>query len=114
MLRRVAGSLAIFAAAAASPAFAQAVGGRGFGDGYEWHSLEAGLARAEEVNQPAMIVFHKSWCGACKRFGPIFAKSEEIKERAGDFVLINVHVRARRRGRSPGRPRAVTRPRAGR
>lgn len=41
----------------------------------------------------AMVVIHKSWCGACKRLGPVVASSAAIQKHAGDFVMINVLVR---------------------
>eukprot|EP00128_Syssomonas_multiformis_P008940 Colp12_sorted_trinity150504_noHs@15140 len=87
-------SLFVFALLAALVAFTSAtknVGGRGFGDDYEWRSLEDGLKEAQETNKPAMIVVHKSWCGACKNLGPKFAVSAEIKAESSKFVLINVH-----------------------
>eukprot|EP00698_Gefionella_okellyi_P024085 TRINITY_DN8409_c0_g1_i3.p1 TRINITY_DN8409_c0_g1~~TRINITY_DN8409_c0_g1_i3.p1 ORF type:complete len:166 (+),score=27.77 TRINITY_DN8409_c0_g1_i3:36-533(+) len=65
--------------------------GRGFGDDYEWYQLDAGLEKAKELNKPAMIVFHKSWCGACKSLGRKFTDSEVIKSLASNFVMVNVH-----------------------
>jgi thiol-disulfide isomerase/thioredoxin len=65
--------------------------GNGFGDDYDWFTFDAGMAEAKETGKPAMLVFHKSWCGACKRLAPVFAASDELKSAADDFVLINVH-----------------------
>jgi hypothetical protein len=45
--------------------------GRGFGDNYDWKSLDAGIAEAEASGKPAMVVIHKSWCGACKVISPL-------------------------------------------
>jgi len=38
-----------------------------------------------------MIVFHKSWCGACKALGPQIAANAEIGSLGSDLVMINVH-----------------------
>eukprot|EP01059_Diplonema_ambulator_P028312 TRINITY_DN4707_c0_g1_i1.p1 TRINITY_DN4707_c0_g1~~TRINITY_DN4707_c0_g1_i1.p1 ORF type:complete len:150 (+),score=52.66 TRINITY_DN4707_c0_g1_i1:50-499(+) len=64
--------------------------GRGFGE-YDWYSLADGLAEAKSSGKPIMMVQHKSWCGMCKRFGPEFASSKDIKDRADKFVMINCH-----------------------
>lgn len=70
--------------------FAACNDGRGFGDKYDWHNLEEGLKLSKERNKVAMIVIHKSWCGACKRLAPQFAESEEILNLSAQFVMINV------------------------
>jgi thiol-disulfide isomerase/thioredoxin len=64
--------------------------GRSFGDQHEWYSFDDGLRVAEAHGKPAVIVIHKSWCGACRSLGPRFAASEEITALAKDFVMINV------------------------
>jgi protein-disulfide reductase (glutathione) len=63
----------------------------GFGDEVEWMKLDEGLAAAKENNKLAMVVVHKSWCGACKRLGPSFAEEQRVKDLADNFVMINVH-----------------------
>ena len=65
--------------------------GTGFGDEVEWMKLDEGLAAAKESNKIAMVVVHKSWCGACKRLGPSFAAEQRVKDLAENFVMINVH-----------------------
>eukprot|EP01046_Picozoa_sp_COSAG06_P029069 COSAG06_NODE_2670_length_6468_cov_2.579369_3_plen_77_part_00 len=57
----------------------------------DWKTIDEGLAAAKESNKIAMVVVHKSWCGACKRLGPSFASEQRIKDLADNFVMINVH-----------------------
>lgn len=45
---------------------------------------------AKEKRKPAMIVFHKPWCRACKALRPRFANSKEIENMSLDFVMISV------------------------
>ena len=75
-------------AADAAPLAAAAAG---FGDAIEWKNLDEGLEAAKAENKLAMVVVHKSWCGACKRLGPSFAGESRIAEMADNFVMINVH-----------------------
>lgn len=65
-------------------------GARGFGEQFEWYSFDDGLRAAEAFAKPAVVVIHKSWCGACRNLGPVFAASEELMSLAKDFVMINV------------------------
>lgn len=64
--------------------------GRGFGDRVQWYKLEEGLAEVKSSGRPGMVVIHASWCGACRRLGPLFAASDEIAELSKQFVMINV------------------------
>ena len=65
-------------------------GGRGFGDAISWFSFDDGLRAAEAQAMPALVVIHKSWCGACRSLGPAFAASAEITALASEFIMINV------------------------
>lgn len=67
------------------------VPGRGFGDSYEWLSLTDGLKQVEETGKEGVILFHKSWCGACKDLGPQVSEDGEMLEIAKEFVMMNVY-----------------------
>jgi len=43
-----------------------------------------------QESKPAMVVIHKSWCGACKALEPSFAANAEITALAPQFVMIDV------------------------
>ncbi|KJE89630.1 thioredoxin domain-containing protein 12 [Capsaspora owczarzaki ATCC 30864] len=64
--------------------------GRGFGDKYAWYKLDAGIRLIADTGRPGMIVVHKSWCGACKSLGPVFAAAKPVLDEAHNFVMINV------------------------
>jgi len=61
----------------------------GFGKDYIWYDWQSGLAAAKEQNKPIIALFHQDWCGACQRLKPNFAASDEIKEVADKFIMIN-------------------------
>jgi len=63
---------------------------RGWNEKIEWKSFDEGIKQASEQGKLAMVVIHKSWCGACKRLKPDFAGSQQIEELSSKFVMINV------------------------
>ncbi|KAH9523672.1 Thioredoxin domain-containing protein 12 [Bulinus truncatus] len=56
----------------------------------KWVNLKDGQKIVKEQGKPAMIVFHKPWCRACKALRPRFANSREIEQMSNDFVMISV------------------------
>ncbi|XP_075217204.1 thioredoxin domain-containing protein 12-like isoform X2 [Lycorma delicatula] len=63
---------------------------RGFGREISWRFFEMGLAEAKSQNLPIMMIFHKSWCSACKALKPQVAASTEIRDLSKQFIMINV------------------------
>eukprot|EP00456_Euglypha_rotunda_P030815 TRINITY_DN24001_c0_g1_i2.p1 TRINITY_DN24001_c0_g1~~TRINITY_DN24001_c0_g1_i2.p1 ORF type:complete len:111 (-),score=15.26 TRINITY_DN24001_c0_g1_i2:92-424(-) len=37
-----------------------------------------------------MLIFHKTWCGACKSLKPRFAEATDIEPLAKEFVMVNL------------------------
>ncbi|KAK3705285.1 hypothetical protein QZH41_008171 [Actinostola sp. cb2023] len=63
---------------------------RGFGKNITWMTLSEGLRSAKDSKKPAMVIIHKTWCGACKALKPHIANSTEIHEMSKKFVMINL------------------------
>ncbi|CAG5117506.1 unnamed protein product [Candidula unifasciata] len=63
---------------------------KGWTKNIHWVSLKEGQRMAREQKRPAMIVFHKPWCRACKALRPRFANNREIELLANDFIMISV------------------------
>ncbi|XP_065649943.1 uncharacterized protein LOC100207796 isoform X3 [Hydra vulgaris] len=61
----------------------------GFGTDYVWYDWESGLKASKEHSKPILAIFHQDWCSACQRLKPKFAESDEIKQLAGEFIMIN-------------------------
>ncbi|KXJ15023.1 Thioredoxin domain-containing protein 12 [Exaiptasia diaphana] len=63
---------------------------RGFGKDIAWMTFTEGLQHAKQNKKPAMVIIHKTWCGACKALKPHIAKSTEIHKLSKNFAMINV------------------------
>ena len=53
----------------------------------EW---DKALETGKRLDQPIMMVIHKSWCAACKQLRKKFEASPEIEVLAQHFVMANV------------------------
>eukprot|EP00033_Pygsuia_biforma_P001196 GCRY01001359.1.p1 GENE.GCRY01001359.1~~GCRY01001359.1.p1 ORF type:complete len:187 (+),score=34.36 GCRY01001359.1:47-607(+) len=63
----------------------------GFNSNIKWlNNYEEGLNEAALQNKPAMVLIHKSWCGACKRLKSTFSAAAEIEKLSEKFVMINL------------------------
>ena len=84
-----------FAIALAAAALALLVG-RAAGDGFnkrvtwvEWNQ-ERVVAQATKEDKPVLMLFHKTWCGACKQLRAKLETSAEFEALARHFVMANV------------------------
>ncbi len=63
---------------------------RGFNARIAWsNELSTSLARASSEGKPAMVLIHKTWCGACKRLKSVFEHAE-IEELSKQLVMVNL------------------------
>lgn len=54
-----------------------------------WRDPKSGIYEASKTGRPVIMVFHATWCKACKRYRDVF-KNPAIVEAAKDFVMILV------------------------
>lgn len=64
---------------------------RGWPTDVEWHSFAEGLELSKSRGKAMMAIFHKSWCGACKRLkGEIAGKPAAFVEASKGLIMVNV------------------------
>eukprot|EP00287_Rhodomonas_sp_CCMP768_P020248 CAMPEP_0202823356 /NCGR_PEP_ID=MMETSP1389-20130828/11668_1 /ASSEMBLY_ACC=CAM_ASM_000865 /TAXON_ID=302021 /ORGANISM="Rhodomonas sp., Strain CCMP768" /LENGTH=176 /DNA_ID=CAMNT_0049496349 /DNA_START=11 /DNA_END=541 /DNA_ORIENTATION=+ len=63
---------------------------RGFNAAVDWKLFDKGIQIAENRSQVALVLIHKSWCGACKGLAASVERSKTFAELAEDFVMVNV------------------------
>jgi thioredoxin-like negative regulator of GroEL len=56
-----------------------------------WRDVGAGIKEATQTAKPVIMVFHASWCSACKRYRSVF-KDPGVVAAARDFIMILVDV----------------------
>jgi protein-disulfide reductase (glutathione) len=61
---------------------------RGWNDKIAWKTFENGLKESQETNVPAMVIIHKTWCGACKNLKGGFSSSKDIEDLSKQFVMV--------------------------
>ena len=62
-----------------------------FGELVDWKSYDEGYNEIATTKKPGMVVFHRSYCGACQRLGESARDNEEFIELTKQFVMISCH-----------------------
>lgn len=52
-----------------------------------WRDIKSGVFEASQSGKPVVMVFHATWCSACKKYRNVFLDKGVI-EAAKDFVMI--------------------------
>eukprot|EP01105_Mastigella_eilhardi_P025797 TRINITY_DN714_c0_g1_i1.p1 TRINITY_DN714_c0_g1~~TRINITY_DN714_c0_g1_i1.p1 ORF type:complete len:206 (+),score=79.78 TRINITY_DN714_c0_g1_i1:931-1548(+) len=91
-MARSGGLVAFVLAACACAVAVDALGepARGWGDTVTWRGFAEGLALAQQRNMPALVIFHRDWCSACKRTKAEIAKAKDFISLSENFVMINI------------------------
>lgn len=55
----------------------------------DWRDVKSGIYESAKTGKPAIMVFHASWCGYCKKYRAVF-KDRGVVEASKDFVMILV------------------------
>ncbi len=58
-----------------------------------WHDLRSGIPEATKTGKTVMMVFHASWCTACKSYRSVF-KDPGVVEASRNLVMILVDADA--------------------
>lgn len=56
-----------------------------------WRSLQSGVKEATATGKSVVLVFHASWCSACKKYREVF-KDTGIVEASRNYVMVLVDV----------------------
>lgn len=52
-----------------------------------WHDLPTGVRKATVTRKPVIMVFHASWCTACRQYRTLF-QNPKVVAMAANFVMI--------------------------
>ena len=89
MLRRIFATFLVVLALAASARAAAPYADLFNGAEINWRDPKSGIYEASKTGQHVIMVFHASWCTACKRYREVF-KDAGIVAASKDFVMILV------------------------
>ena len=57
------------------------------GTDINWQDIKSGVYEASQTGKPVVMVFHATWCSACKKYRSVF-QDKGVIEAAKDFVMI--------------------------
>ena len=52
-----------------------------------WRDIKSGVYESTQTGKPVVMVFHATWCSACKKYRSVF-HDKSIVDAAKDFVMI--------------------------
>ncbi len=52
-----------------------------------WQDIKSGVFAASQTGKPVVMVFHATWCSACKKYRSVF-QDRAIIDASKDFVMI--------------------------
>ena len=83
--------LLVFSACLSAGAIARPAGHADLFNGAEinWRDPRSGIYEATQTGKPVIMVFHATWCSACKKYRAVFGDAA-IVAAAKDFVMILV------------------------
>jgi protein-disulfide reductase (glutathione) len=83
--------LLVFSAWLSAGAFARPADHADLFNGAEinWRDARSGIYEATQTGKPVIMVFHATWCSACKKYRAVFSDAA-IVAAAKDFVMILV------------------------
>lgn len=55
--------------------------------GINWQDIKSGVYEASQTGKPVVMVFHATWCSACKKYRSVF-QDKAVIEASKDFVMI--------------------------
>lgn len=57
----------------------------------DWRSLKSGVKQSTATGKTVVLVFHASWCSACKKYRQVF-KDPGVVEATRNYVMVLVDV----------------------
>ena len=58
-----------------------------------WRDIKSGIYEASKTSKTVIMVFHATWCSACKKYRGVF-RDRDIIEASKDFVMILIDADA--------------------
>ena len=61
------------------------------GNAIHWRSMQSGVKEATATGKTVVLVFHASWCSACKKYRQVF-KDPAVVDATRNYVMVLVDV----------------------